>query len=527
MILPVPTVDSPPKTREEFEALTQRQAATIFQLEERLRWFEEQFRLNAHRQHGASSERFPSAVGQGNLFNEAEAIADVQSDPTEEEGQSVGSYTRKKRGRRPLPTNLPVKRIEYRLPEEEQVCSCCGGHLHEMSSESRTELEIVPAQASLVEHVRYVYSCRSCERNNTEVPIKVAEAPQPVIPKGLASPSALAYVIGMKFVEAVPLYRQEKHFENLGIPLSRAVLSDWVLKAADCLSPVYEAMKGFLIEQDVLHADETTLQVLHESGRAAQTKSYIWLYQTGNGAPPCVAYEYQATRCGRHPRSFLEGFTGYLQVDGYVGYEGIANATLVGCWAHARRKFIDALKALPVEARAKADHIHAALNYFRRLYRIEREIRDLSTELRTQARDERSRPVMEAFKRWLDNMVTQVLPKSKFGGAVRYCLNQWPKLVRVLEDGRLELDNNRAERSIKPFVIGRKNWLFSVSPRGARASALLYSIVVTAKENGLNPYAYLTYVLTQLPNLDPPNDTQAIHELLPWKVKLPANTYPP
>ena len=305
-----------PDSRKELVNLVQKQASQIEQLEQKVRWFEEQFHLARHRQFGASSER--SVKEQGDLFNEAEVIA--EAGPVEEQIRQTITYERKKPGRRPIPKDLPMERIEYRLPEDEQICSCCGSALHEMSTELRHEVKLIPAQVKIVQHARYVYGCRNCEKNGIEVPIKTATAPRPVIEKGLASPSAVAYVMTMKFVEGVPLYRQEQHYARMGIDLSRGVLSNWMLKGSEWLELICGRLKQKLLEQEILHADETTLQVLKEPGRAAESQSYMWLYRTGCVGPPIVLFEYQPSRAGENPRKFLEGFKGYLQVDGYAGY---------------------------------------------------------------------------------------------------------------------------------------------------------------------------------------------------------------
>jgi transposase len=505
-----------PENRQELVDLVNKQASQIEQLQEKVRWFEEQFHLTRHRQFGASSER--SVKEQPNLFNEAEAIA--EAGPVEEAIHQTITYERKKPGRKPIPKDLPMERIEYRLPEEEQICTACGGHLHEMSEELRHEVKLVPAQVKIVQHARFVYGCRNCEKNSIEVPIKTAKAPRPVIEKGLASPSAVAYVMTMKFVDGVPLYRQEQHYARLGIDLSRGVLSNWMIKGSEWLELIYGRLKQKLLEQEVLHADESTLQVLKEPGRAAESQSYMWLYRTGCVGPPIVLFEYQPSREGEHPRKFLAGFKGYLHVDGYPGYHDIPDVTLAGCWAHLRRKFDEALKGLPPKQRASGGtKAREALEQINRLFAIERELKQLSPEDRLKSRALRSRPVVEGFRNWLDDIKAMVLPKSLFGQAVQYGHNQWQKLIRFLEDGRIELDNNRAERSIKPFVIGRKNWMFCNTPKGAHASAIIYSLVESAKENRLNPYAYLNYLFEKLPNLDS-RGNEVLDQLLPWNVNL-------
>ena len=243
---------------------------------------------------------------------------------------------------------------------------------------------------------------------------------------------------------------------RLGVKISRQTLANWMIHGADrWLRPLYERMHEHLLKQDILYADETTLQVLREPGRSAESTSYLWLYRTGRAGPAIVIYDYQTTRASKHPRQFLSGFKGYLHVDGYAGYNGLPNITLVGCWAHARRKFDEALKALPTQQRNAAVAAKDGLEFCNQLFAIEREINEATAEERYKIRLERSRPVMEAFSAWLKQQSPKVLPKSAFGQAIKYCRNQWSKLEAFLRDGRLELDNNRSERSIKPFVIGR------------------------------------------------------------------------
>lgn len=491
------------------------------ELTAKLNWLMEQFRLSKHRQFGVSSERTTPEHQQLSLFNEAEVEA--RPDLAEPAVETITYQRRKQCGHREaVLEDLPVETVEYRLPAEEQVCSCCGGPLHEMSTEVRQELQVIPAQVKVVRHVRYVYACRRCEREELTTPIVTAPMPSPVLPGSLVSPSLMAYIMNQKYGEGLPLYRQEQQFTKLGIELSRQTLANWVLYGANnWLSLIYDRLHEHLLQRDILHADETTLQVLREPGRAAETQSYLWLYRTGRDGPPIVLYDYQTTRASKHPRRFLAGFKGYLHVDGYAGYNELPDVTLVGCWAHARRKFDEALKALPDPKRAAAVAAREGLEFCNQLFAIERELKDATPEERYNTRLARSRPVLDAFLAWLKRHKSQVLPKSAFGQAINYCLNQWDKLTAFLQDGRLELDNNRSERSIKPFVIGRKNWLFANTPRGARASAITYSIVETAKENGLNPFHYLSYLFEKLPNLDT-RDGNALDKLLPWSDSLPS-----
>lgn len=487
--------------------------------EAKINWLKEQLRLLTSKRFGASSEKTLPGQLELPLFNEVEKEANPEL--PEPAVETITYRRRKTRGKRQLMLeNLPVETIEYRLSEEEQVCSCCGGKLHEMSTEVRQELKYIPAEVKVVKHVRYVYSCRHCEREELETPIQTASMPKPVIAGSLASPSIVAYIMSQKYVEGLPLYRQEKQFQRIGLALSRQTMANWMIYAAEqWLIPLYNRMHQLLVKLDIVHADETTLQVLREPGRSATSKSYLWLYRTGIEGPPIILYDYQETRAGENPKNFLKGFKGYLQVDGYAGYHKVENVKLVGCWAHARRTFTDAIKAMPIGIE-KTVTATEGLHFCNQLFAIERKLKTLEPKERYKQRLEKSKPIVEAFLAWLKIQEQKVLPKSGVGKAIVYCLNQWDQLVAFLEDGRLEIDNNRSERSIKPVVIGRKNWLFSNTPKGARASAIIYSVVETAIANGLHPYYYLRYLLEKLPNIDL-TDNDALDRLLPWSTSLP------
>ncbi len=509
----------------------------IAELTRQVNWWQAQWRLLTHHRFGASQER--SDQIQLHLFNEAEVLADDDPDPDPGDAaeDTVITYRRKKqRGQRELDlADLPVVRILHELPEAEQQCPAGHGLMHIMSEDVQRELDFVPEQLRVVEHVKMVYSCRTCEREALTVPIVTAPAPPRLYPSSLLSASVLAEIVHRKYVLGVPLYRQEQDWARRGVWVSRQTMANWVLVGADqWLTPLWDVLHQELVRRSILQADETTLQVIHEPGRTPNQQSYLWLYRTGevpgdawgeDGAP-IVLYDYQPSRSGAHPQAFLTGFHGYLQVDGYSGYHGLEGVTLVGCWAHARRKFQEALEGLPAQARDGPNLIRQGLDFCNRLFAVERDIRALSPAQRTQARRARSRPILAAFLRWLRAQRRVILPKSLLGTAVTYCLNQWQPLTTFLQDGRLTIDNNRAERSIKPFVIGRKNWLFANTAKGARASAVIYSIVETAKENGLNPRAYLQYLLEQLPDRDL-SDPTTWADLLPWATTLPAHVRTP
>jgi len=481
----------------------------VLELQSKVNWYEEQFRLLKHKQFGTSSEK----DAHPDFFNEAETLADEE----EPEARETITYERKKPGRKPLPKELPRKVVRHELPETEQVCDC-GHHLHEIGEETSEQLEIIPAQVYVVEHVQVKYACRACEEG-----VKTAPKPAQPIPRSFASPSLLAYIIVSKFLDSLPLYRQEGIFKRYKIELSRASMSNWVLKSAELLKPFYNRLLYYLIMQEIIQADETTMRVIHD-GRENCPKSYMWLYQSGGYSPdqPIVLYEYQPTRAGQHAKTFLTGFSGYLQTDGFPGYhifEGEnSEVILLGCMAHARRKFHDALKALPKGGQKKPGMVQMALSKIAKLYAIEKQIKHLNAEQRYLIRQEKSKLLLDDFKKWCDDKVSKTTKDSKLGVAIRYVINQWKYLIIYLEDGNLQIDNNTAEQRIKPFVIGRKNWVMNQNPRGAQASAVLYSLVQTAKANNLEPFAFLTHILTELPKLGRHYDEEALEQFMPWNL---------
>lgn len=480
-------------------------------------WYLEQFRLAQHRRFGASSEK--TVPGQLTLFNEAEVLADK----TPEETQDIATHKRKKRkGKRDeFYKGLPTEQMVHELTENERICPDCGDLLHACGhGVLRREVEIIPAQVRAVEHIQTVYSCRNCERNSdaNSLPMVKAAVPAPVIPgSGVASSSLLAFIICNKYVLALPLYRQEQELERIGIHISRQTMANWIIYGTTrWLAPIYELLLEELLKVAILHADETTVQVIREDGREASQKSYMWMYNTGRDSLRQVAlFEYQPTREGKHPLKFLEGFAGFLHVDAYAGYRGLENqgVTLVECWTHARRKFDEVLKVLTKSERADTD-ANTGLEYCNKLFELERKFDELNLthEERRRQRNLQSKPIAEAFFAWAESMLPNTLQKSTIGQAVRYAVNQRHWLMNFLLDGRLELSNNRAERSIRPFTVGRKNWLFSYSAKGAKSSAIVYSIIETAQANGLVPFVYLNYLFQNLPNIKIEN----ISDYLPW-----------
>ena len=487
----------------------------------KLFWFEERFRLEQHKRYGRSSEQ--TIPEQQSLFNEAEALDSLkieESEPTVEE--IIYKRKKKQKGHREeMLKGLPVEVVEHKLTEEEQVCDLCGGKLHEMSAEITKEIEIIPPKVKVIEHRRLVYACGDCEKNEETTPVITAQMPKRTLPGSIASAATIAYVMIQKYLFGVTLYRQETYWKQIDIEISRQTMANWLILASTrWLSIIFERMHQLLLRRDIIHADETGLQVLHEPGRSASSESYMWLYRTGRDGPAIVLFEYQTTRARKHPQKFLQGFKGYLCTDGYQSYEGLQNIINVACLAHVRRKWDEALKSLPKEVRDKPCVAKEGLHFCNRLYSIEHEFEASSSEERYKGRLEKSKPILDEFYKWLKYQRPRVTPKSTTGMAINYCLNQWDKLSNYLLDGRLYCDNNISERSIKGFVISRKNFLFCNTPSGATSSAMIYSIIETSKANNLKPLEYMTYLLETLPNVDV-KDQNVLDSVMPWSSDLP------
>jgi len=497
--------------------LLEQQAETARLQQESERWKRdfyhllEKWQLELKKRFAASSEGLP---GQGDLFNEIEDI--LQPDEEEVAAEQHIAYTRKLPRKARLDASLPRKEVIHDISDDDKTCECCGTNMHRMGEDGSEKLDFIPAKVQVIRHVRPKYSCRTCEQQGTESNIKQAPVAPSMLPKSIATPSLLGQIITAKFQYDLPLYRQEAMFKQFGADISRQTMSRWLVAVSQKLEPLYQRMHDLLLQQPVLWADETTLKVIESE----KSKSYMWVYGCGGDKPPpdgtspnIVLYDYQDGRGGVHPKDFLKGYRGPLQVDGYQGYEQ-TEAKLAGCWAHARRKFVD---AKTVQGKKKTGRADVAIKFIQKLYRVERLIKDKSADERLYARQTESTAVMSDFKKWLDTQLTQVPPTSVLGKAVQYTLNQWSKLQIYLTDGRINIDNNRAERAIKPFVIGRKAWLFANTHGGADASAVLYSLVETAKANDLQPIDYLMSLFEQWPLI---KDSDDIDHLLPWNIEL-------
>ena len=511
---------------EEFQA----QRKKISELESRVDVLMEALRLARHKQFGASSEKSEDTLIEqlSFLFNEAEVFSAAEK----EESDSVTTVAAHKRHKKHeytldnIPESMTTKQVEHRLEGEDLVCPQCGDTMAEIGKEVVRTLEIIPAQAVVREDIYYTYACKRCGESadeGCETPVVKAPREKNIIPGSFATPEAIAHIMTQKFVMGSPLYRQEQEINRKGIHLSRQTMSNWILKATeDYLTPVYEQLHRELLTRDVLHADETTLQVLHEPGKKPQSDSYMWLYRTsGDTGKPIVLYEYQPGRGAKHPKEFLAGYKGYLHTDGYAGYHDLGEAiTVVGCWAHARRKFDEAVKSLP-KGKAKGSSASQGLAYCNLLFEIEQGIAEKTAEERYIERLEQAKPVLDAMFAWANSRAAA--PKSALGKAFTYLKEQWPYLTNYLKDGRLEISNNRAERSIKPFVIDRKNFLFANTPKGATGSAVMFSLIQTAIENGLDPYKYLTWLMKTAKDADLSQEDM-IQSLLPWNAPAECHT---
>ena len=474
---------------------------------------EETLRLERFNRFGASSEKAP---GQGELFNEAEdCIDNVDDEPTDGDSiteQSSTPIDKVKPKRKPLPSNLPRVRKVYELAESELQCPC-GCTLTEIGEEISEQLDVIPARFQVIQHARKKYACKSCEDT-----IKTAEKPQKILPKSNASAGTLAYVITAKYQDGLPLHRLSNIFKRFDVDLSRQTLSDWTLKTAVQCVPVIEALQKQLNAGAVVHCDETTVQVLKEPDKAAQSKSYMWVQKGGPPGKPVVRFSYDRGRSGQVPLRLLKGYQGALMTDGYTGYNAVAEQDGIVhlcCMAHLRRKFVDAQKSADKKGKtqrtSKAD---VAVNYIAKLYAVEKAHKDSDSVTRQVVRQEKSVLILKEFRKWIDKTQPKVLPKSKLGEALSYAEKYWDKATRYVENGDWPIDNNPAENAIRPFVIGRKNWLFSNTVSGANASATLYSLIETAKLNMHEPYNYLRWLFNELPKMI---DGDAEH-LMPWNI---------
>lgn len=512
------------------EQQREQQAQVLEEREQRIAQLLDYITLLKRKRFGPRADRLPAE--QLKLFDEAELEALIGALEAEGEAPPQPQATaparekpKAKPVRRPLPAHLP--RVERVIDLAEADKQAMGADWIFIGYDESEQLAVIPRQPYVIRFKRAKYVPVTADVPGAEQGVVIAPRPLQILPKAIAHSSLIADVVVGKFVDALPLYRQEKIFAREGIELSRQSMAGWMIALDEKLTPLMAAMKALLYQGPVIHIDETRLQVLQEPGREATQQSFMWVYRGGPTGRPVIWFQYAETRSGSVPRAFL--FPGgmapatgsdpppglYLLSDGYSAYNVLARETGIqghaACWAHVRRKFVEAAAGRKNTAAA-----HQMVALIGQLYAVERSLGACSAEERKAARDTRSAPIVEKIKTWLDEKVTQVLPKGLLGKAIGYALGLWPLLTTFLEDGHIPLDNNLAENAIRPFVVGRKGWLFSGSPRGAQASATLYSLVETAKANGLEPRAYLTFLFEHLPAAQ---TTEAINRLLPQHLK--------
>ena len=517
---------------EEQQKTIERQNAEIIEVRRQIDWFIAVIKKNNKRTFGQSSEKteYVAGVEVISLFNEAEKESDPNRPEPEIEEVVIAEHTvkrpKKQKGHRDeILDGLEVVTIEHVI--NDPVCPL-HGDMHVIGREVvRREVEIKPAQVWVTEHTRLAYGCRSCEIEGDCASVVKAVVPPALIPKSIASPSAVAYIMYEKYVNAIPLNRLENDLKLHGFILPRQTMANWVIICAlKYLEPVYAYMHRVLICLGFIQTDETTVQVLKEEGRKPTTNSYMWVYRSAECVEPTIIlFEYQPTRGAEHPKRFLAGYKGYITCDGYKGYDKISeDIKLQGCFSHCRRYYTDAVDIVPKTARADCEAAKGVA-FCNKLFDIERRIKNCSDEERFWKRLEQSKPVLDDFFSWASNMSKVALDKTRLGKAITYTLNQWDNLTRFLEDGRIEIHNNASEQAIRPFTVARKNFLFCDTVNGARASAITFSIIETAKANGLNPLAYLTFLLDHMRaalRAGPPELVdEAISHLLPWSPDIP------
>ena len=445
---------------------------------QKIQWLQEQFNLLQQKRFSASSEKDMADGNQISLFNEAEwTVDEAEGDIPEPDMAKVAPPKKKKTkgGKLRMVSDFFKETIDFRLSEEEQICPECGEKLTEVRKNIRRELIVIPAQVKVKEYIDAVYACRNCQKNGIENPMHTGRAPRSLLENSLASASFVSDIMKKKFVDGVPVYRQEADLKRKGIQLTKQTMSNWVIRCSEkYLQGVYDILKEELLRRDIIQADETTVQVLSEPGKVATTDSFMWLYRSGEWDPESqiILYEYQANRRQEHPEGFLGDFKEYLQTDGYAGYNSVTKrkkdpAISVGCWAHARRYFCDASKAIKNgNSEVSTTNIDKAIAYADRIFAIERDsdLAKKTPQERLQIQKEKTLPVLDEYFKWIRSFDPDHIIKGKFRDGNVYSQDQEEVLRAFLFDGKLPCGNNAAERSIKPFVISRKNFLFCKTP---------------------------------------------------------------
>ncbi len=482
----------------------------ISEQQKRIALLEQRLRLERIQRYGRSSEKIPH---QGELFDEVELEVEIEALTSQLiEQKSV----KKKRPVKALSSQLPRIQIHINLTDEEKE-----GAINTFYTPVKEELDITPAKVQVLEYLQE----KAVFSHNGEKKIVAAKRPSHPLGKTIASVSLLAYIIIAKYCDALPLYRLEKILSRYGGSMTRTAMAGWIIRLNDVFMPLINLMREHQFTGHYLQADETRLQVLKEPGKSATSDKWMWLIRGGPPAQPVVLFEYDASRSSEVPSRLLEGFSGILQTDGYAGYNEVCrknNITHIGCWDHARRKFVESSKSAPKTKQnsGKVSKADVALSKIKKLYAIEIQLTSLTPTQRKEQRQQQSVPLLNELKEWLEKNISKVPGDSLTYTAINYTLNQWEKLIAYCDDGELRISNILAENAIRPFAIGRKNWLFSDTPRGAHASATCYSLIETAKANELEPYEYILHILKNIADAD---TVEKLERLLPWNVTLPKN----
>lgn len=424
--------------------------------------------------------------------------------------------------------NIDKETKEYKLEEDQKKCPECGADVEQIGTEIvRQEIEYVPAKLKIVNYVRKIYKCEKCGTNGSEketATIIKTKTPRALLSHSFASASLASEVIYQKYYMGVPLYRQEKVWDDIGLVLPRSMTANWCIKLSEYyLEPIYELMlKKLKEENEVLHGDETTMQCNKEKGKKASSKSYMWVIASGEEEKTKgVIFKYSRSRSGEIAQKLLKEYKGILVTDGYAGYNNLEEINRAECWAHARRYFYESVPLDENKQMIKTSDGYTGVKYIDELFQIEREIEKLRAEEKVQKRQEKSDPILKKFYEWVNLTSQKYITNKKLKEAITYVINQKENLSKFIEDGRIPLTNSRAERAIRPFAVHRKNWLFADTPEGAKANAIYYSIIETAKINKLNIYKYIKYLLEKLPQLEREQTQDAIEKYLPWSKELP------
>ena len=507
-----------PVTEQEKDAYIQDLQKAMRLLLEEVRDLEEMVALLQKKRFGSSSEATPVQAEEEPLGVFPEAELEYKEDAPEPfKKDQRGVHKISEAGRWKLTSSNETENRIFDLDEEERICPRCKGKLVWIGKELVREVfEYQRPKLKLVRYWQMSYKCPACHKKGCSVIVR-ASVPKPLLNHSLVAASVVAEIMHQKYVNAMPLYRQEAAWKQLGVTFSRNTMARWVIRCAeDWLEPLWDAMRKELLKREVLHADETVVQVLKENGKTTQSKSYMWVYRTGmDGLPPIVLYEYQPGRSGEYPKKFLEGFHGYLHTDGYAGYNQVPDITRCGCWAHLRRKFVEAMPAVSNNPKGLLTPAQVGRDYCDQLFAAEKKLAELPAEERQKQRLAVEKPMLRAFWCWLEELEQQPLA-GNLKKAVQYARKQQPYMENYLLDPRCRISNNLAENAIRPFTVGRKNWLFSDTVKGAKASAVIYSLVETAGANGLSERGYLHIVLSNLPSMDFRQHPELLKDLMPW-----------